>query len=305
MLPYQKHHTHADGSSAIIATLISVSACRDPHHSLQGTHQDSNSRFHAIANRAHTPFASNSADPAPLAPAATPRDAVSRQFPPAGVNPEQQMHSIPPAVQALAALLSNSKLSASDVTHLQSLANSEETGNLGQLAAQLEMAIQLAQSSGQPQMHTQPHTQAVTLPEPTHRVQIPAAQLMDRSAARVASANLVSSGAATVASGASGVAPGAPAQGVQETAEPASRQQPARTDKAAAQKLSRQEPASALDLVAEVAAAEETTEPSELLMYVCAPVLRCAVLPVCDTVMSSAMLNCLVLCAFCVVAVHA
>lgn len=156
------------------------------------------------------------------------------------------MQSIPPAVQALAALLSNSKLSQSDVTHLQSLAESKHTGNLGQLAAQLEMAIQLAQSTSQ--------SQTQNFPEPTHRIQIPAAHLTD--VARVASA-------AHQSSGASAMAPAAPGAGpVHEPSEAASRTQ---ADKAAAQLLSQEAP-SALGLVAEAAAAEETNEHTELLM---------------------------------------
>ena len=161
------------------------------------------------------------------------------------------MQSIPPAVQALAALLSNSKLSQSDVTHLQSLAESKHTGNLGQLAAQLEMAIQLAQSTSQ--------SQTQNLPEPTHRIQIPAAHLTDRSAARVASA-------AHQSSGASAITPAAPGAGpVHELSEAALRTQAAQADKAAAQLLPQEAP-SALDLVAEAAAAEETNEHTELLM---------------------------------------
>lgn len=232
---------------------------RDPHNSSQVPNSDSNSHFGALARTA--PFASNSLG---MGSSTFPQDSGIKNVSVTGS--DQQTHNIPPAVQALAALLSNSKLSATDVTHLQSLAASEETGNLGQLAAQLEMAIQLAQSSGRPQTHTQPRTQSVTLPEPTHRIQIPAAQFVDRSAARVASANLLSSGAAVTASGASAIAPGLTAPGVQETAEPASKQHAPKVDKAVTQKLSRQESTCALDLVAEVAAAEESSEPTELLM---------------------------------------
>ena len=170
---------------------------------------------------------------------------------PGGVGSGLQMQSIPPAVQALAALLSNSKLSQSDVTHLQSLAESKHTGNLGQLAAQLEMAIQLAQSTSQ--------SQAQNLPEPTHRIQIPAAHLTDRSAARVASVAPRPSGASTMAPGATAAAH------LHEASEAASKSQASRADKAAAELLP-QEPLSALDLVAEAAAAEETSEHTELLM---------------------------------------
>ena len=226
------------------------------------SHQDVTQRLNALAARASTPYPGPHSQHVSHAQGSSPRTdpsgALSSSYPPSADPAPQlpQLQSIPPAVQALAALLSNARLSSSDVAHLQSLANSQDTGNLGQLAVQLEMAIQLAQSQTSAQFQT-----SAQLPEPTHRIQIPAAQLKERSAqaaARVASAvaNLPSPGAAATAPGAA-----------QEASSPASA---AAGQHAPAGKASKKEkqhaPASALDLVAQVAAAEAANEPSELLM---------------------------------------
>lgn len=229
-----------------------------PHlglHDVSPAQQESSSRYPAVGDRGSAPYTSGFTEHNAQVTGSSPKGNIGKQ---GWSQSTHQLQSIPPAVQALAALLSNSKLSSSDVTHLQSLANSQHTGNLGQLAAQLEMAIQLA-SSSQAQGHSSElRAQTQSFPEATHRVQIPAAQLMDRSAARVGSG-------AHVPSGPPVVAPAAFAAPT-DTAKAASRQQPPKADKAAAHRL-RQEPVSALDLVAEVAAAvEENNEPSELLM---------------------------------------